>query len=229
MIKQKQMQGVDKRAFPRIVVELPVMVLGEIVGKMVNVSEGGICVEVSSPMALKENFLEVNFPGRNIMLNVEVKWCAKIKDEDKILCGADIFDADEDVLVFMRKYMITKQFKYVVAGVKDKNDRKNILRFAKYFRDYLFGLIEMRDKLKHKVGNYEEEILRQLTNMTNTVVTRGEDLKTAISDERLLNEVKNVFRDLVSSWAFNSQIVYRGFAKPKGYPGDYETLEIIYD
>lgn len=225
----KQMQGTDKRAFPRITVEPSVMVSGGVEGRLANVSEGGICVAASRSIPLKTCSLEIKFPGRDILLNAEIKWCSKIKDEDEFLCGADIFDADEKALAFMRKYMITKQFKYVVASVKNKNDRNHILKFAKHFRDYLFGLIDMREKMKDKKKNHEEEILRQVTEMTDAIVIKGEELKTAISDKKLLDEVKNVFRNLVSSWAFNSKIVYRGFEKPKGYPGDYETLEIIYD
>jgi SAM-dependent methyltransferase len=69
----------------------------------------------------------------------------------------------------------------------------------------------------------------QVSQASDRVVMKGEELKGELKNDRLLSEVKRVFRDIVSSWAFKSRIMYRGFSKPKGYPGDYETLEMIYD
>ncbi len=224
----KSIQGMDKRKFPRVEFDAPIFVSGEVVGELINLSEGGVCVMSPDSVKLERCSITIDFPGRNVPVNAEVKWREKLDSKDMALFGADMIDVDEKDLVFMRKYMITSQFKYVIGNISDSAKRKSVLGFARHFRDYLFDLTELRDSLKKGKAD-REEILSRVSAMTDDIVVRGEELKKELADEKLISEIKKVFRNLASSWAFNSRIVYRGFEKPKGYPGDFETLEIIYD
>jgi hypothetical protein len=44
-----------------------------------------------------------------------------------------------------------------------------------------------------------------------------------------MQKAKDSFRHLLGTWAYKSAIMKRGFDKPRGYPGDYKMLEIVYD
>jgi len=224
----KQIREIGNRAFPRISVNPTIKVSGEVEGVLINISEGGICIATFESMLLKKYSVNINFSGKNFSVPVEIIWCTKCEEGDEFLCGGRIFNVDKDTLTAMRRYMITKQFKYVVQDVKDRNKRRKVLKFAKDFRDYIFDLIDLRESVKRGILS-KEEIQKKVTKFSHSIVEEGEKLRVEINDEQLAQKIKESFRELVGAWVFKSKIMKRGLIKPKGYPGDYETLEIIYN
>ena len=221
--------GIDRRDFPRIEVNPPRQISGDISGELINLSERGIGFSTRQVFDPKEcNTLNIDFPSKNITVPVDIKWCRK-DDELGMVCGASLVDSDKEVDLLMRKFMITSQFKYVINGVKDKKNRHEVLGFAREFRNYIFDLVELNNKIENEGVHDKDEIFNVLSELNNSIVAKGENLKAAIKDTALIDKIKQVFRDLVSSWIFKSSGSYRCLEKPKGYPGDYETLEIIYD
>lgn len=65
--------------------------------------------------------------------------------------------------------------------------------------------------------------------LTDRLVAKGANLLKNIPNKTIKKKIKNYFRKTVGAWSYNSLIVKRAFEKPRGYPGDYLTLEIIYN
>lgn len=45
----------------------------------------------------------------------------------------------------------------------------------------------------------------------------------------MVKQIKQLFREVVGDLIYKSEVVSRAYQKPRGYPGDYKMLEIIYD
>ncbi len=221
--------GFDRRYFPRIDVAPPRKISGDISGELINVSEKGI--GFTTPEALVPDSCEINIdlPSGQITFPVDVRWVKKDESSQVNVCGASVKEADEEMDLIMRKFMITRQFKYVAGEVEDRAARHEVLKFAKDFRDYIFDLVELDNQIQKPGVKDKDATFKKLSDLNNDIVAKGESLKFKVDDADLIEKIKNVFRSLVSSWIFKSSSSYRCLEKPKGYPGDYETLELIYD
>ena len=220
--------GIDRRMYPRIEVKPNLKISGGLTGELVDISENGIGFAAAGKVGLERCEIRIDFPAETISLPVDVKWSSEKDNAGEVLGGALLVEPKKDVSLLMRKYMVTKQFRYLVEDIDDRDKRKVMLSFAKEFRDYIFALdVLNREILKHKRD--PEDIFGKLNNLNNDIVSKAEGLKGKISDPEVIGKIKDSFRSLVSSWIFKSPGSYRCLEKPKGYPGDYETLEIIYD
>jgi len=117
----------------------------------------------------------------------------------------------------------------------------------KHCENILNGIDENISLLKGPITNfYQKELLPYLTTLikiehskvneqelfdssTDEIAKNGYILEQSIKSKHIIKEIKKDFRNLVGRWAYQSEIVKRAFEKPKGYPGDYELLEIIYN
>ncbi|MBN2452745.1 MAG: class I SAM-dependent methyltransferase [Candidatus Omnitrophica bacterium] len=219
---------IDRRCTPRITANPPIGISGDMGAQLVNVNDGGICFSTEKSLALKTCYLTIDFPSEPVKIHIQIKWGKKSENNNEFLYGASLIDTDNKTLTIIRKYMISKQFKFVIKDIKNRLTRKHVLGFAKVFRDYLFKLIDLSVLLSERRIE-KEELQKKITILNNNIVTKGEKLREDINNKLIFNKIKHEFRLLVSCWAYKSQIMKRGFDKPRGYPGDYETLEVIYD
>jgi SAM-dependent methyltransferase len=65
--------------------------------------------------------------------------------------------------------------------------------------------------------------------LTNEIMQKAENLEKNLSQKVTIKRVKQNFRELVGGWIYKGLIVKRAYEKPRGYPGDYLTLENIYN
>ncbi len=54
-------------------------------------------------------------------------------------------------------------------------------------------------------------------------------LEPGIKNDILLPRLKQFFRDSIGGHLFKSRYFRRGYTKPKGYPGDYQIIEAMYN
>lgn len=94
---------------------------------------------------------------------------------------------------------------------------------AKY-TDYL-------KKFENKMGSsgldnlsYQNEI-----NQRTFQIVKSGDALSAQLPKVFLDELKDYFRKAILPWMGQSQIMKRALEKPRGYPGDYQMLEYIYN
>ncbi len=70
---------------------------------------------------------------------------------------------------------------------------------------------------------------QKLNKATKSIVEKGHSLVSSIENSKLAAQIKKEFRSLVSPWMLKSLIMKRALEKPRGYPGDYQMLEYIYN
>ncbi len=54
-------------------------------------------------------------------------------------------------------------------------------------------------------------------------------LEAKINNPAVMRDIKQRTRALLGSFYYQSMVAKRSLEKPKGYPGDYETLEMAYE
>ncbi len=92
-----------------------------------------------------------------------------------------------------------------------------------YHRDLSALFLEMDN------GNIDsDEITKRVTALTNSLLLKGNALE-GIVDSVGMKKIKQLFRELIGCWFYQSPIMKMGYEKPRGYSGDYDLFEIIYN
>lgn len=68
-----------------------------------------------------------------------------------------------------------------------------------------------------------------VTRATDAALAEGDKLEYALNNPDLIRKIKDTFRITGAPYGLQSDFVRHAFEKPGGYPGDYETLEFIYN
>ena len=73
------------------------------------------------------------------------------------------------------------------------------------------------------------EAQQAIDRTTDEILNKGNEIDETISDKRASKALKRVFRSQVYDWVYQSRIGQRTIQRPRGYPGDYKTIDIFYD
>ncbi len=110
----------------------------------------------------------------------------------------------------------------------DKNIRPQVEGFFnKDVRQYHQALSALFDETANRKIK-SEEIESRLTSLTNDLLLKGNALEGIVNPVGM-KKIKQLFRELTGCWFYQSPIMKMGYEKPRGYPGDYELFEIIYN
>lgn len=111
------------------------------------------------------------------------------------------------------------------GSIKEQNKQTLIAPITDFFHravaDFIAVLIDV------EAG--EETRLDFFKNTSYALVLKGHTLETKLNDAAITIKVKSCFRSLLGPWIYDSVVLKRAFEKPRGYPGDYQLLEIIYN
>jgi hypothetical protein len=78
-------------------------------------------------------------------------------------------------------------------------------------------------------GFNRDEAFKQVFDFNETIMKKGDELESSIDNRIVMKKIKKTFRELCGPWVYKSDIVKHALEKPRGYPGDYKLLEIIYN
>lgn len=110
----------------------------------------------------------------------------------------------------------------------NKNIRPQVERF---FNKEVKQYHEDLSALFHEMANGKiesQEVEKRLTTLTNDLLIKGNTLEGLV-DDISMKKIKQLFRELTGCWFYQSPIGKMSYEKPRGYPGDYELFEIIYN
>jgi len=124
---------------------------------------------------------------------------------------------------------LQNQITPVLDDVRDENTRKMIRDFWYHSVIPYFVKLDSIDQ-DIRTGKIEpatasEEVIRA----TDQTLEEGDRLESFLDDPALIRKIKDTFRLSGASYGLQSDFVRHAFEKPGGYPGDYETLEFIYN
>lgn len=220
----------EKRSYPRTKPSMQIDISNKISVNPIDLSEGGLSFnspeKISSPIiSMKIHFTEGNF---DLKANAHLIWKRDMED-NQFLYGVEFVDLTELQRSELRRELINTQIMDLLKQIKGDELRKQISNFfLKDVLGYINDLLRFAAELSHKKP-YSLDSQKEFDHLTTEILLKGHCLEELLSDKKIINKVKDNFRKLVGTWIYKSSIVKRGFEKPRGYPGDYKMLEIVYD
>jgi len=220
----------DKRRCPRFSKNLKVNISGGGICSTTDLCEDGLNLSTTEVISSPVISLTINFPDRNMNLNADVRLMWK-RDlvEGGSTYGVEFIDLDESQRVILRQELIKTQVAKFLDEVTDAGTRQNISDFfLKDVLGYITEISSLHLDVSDKSG-YSAELQKKFDRAMSQIVLKGYCLDELLGDKKIMQKVKEHFRHLVGTWIYKSIIVKRAFEKPRGYPGDYKMLEIVYD
>jgi extracellular factor (EF) 3-hydroxypalmitic acid methyl ester biosynthesis protein len=117
----------------------------------------------------------------------------------------------------------------IISSIAPEDKRPEILGFFnKNVAGYLSLIKSIEEELRqNKLPKQSTQ--QNLNKATKEIVENGYSLASSTNDRKLVNALKGGFRELIKPWMLKSLIMKRALEKPRGYPGDYQMLEYIYN
>ena len=100
--------------------------------------------------------------------------------------------------------------------------------FLKDVNAYVADLVNISQRLNDS-AQVDSDIKESFFKSTDSVLNKAQTLEKKLDSGIAIKKAKQAYRTIISPWIYQGKIVERAFAKPRGYPGDYFTLEQIYN
>lgn len=220
----------ERRAYPRVKINLRVNISKNISGNSVDLSEGGLSFILERNISPPVVSLQIHFSDgrKGFKTNAKLIWRRNFEGGSS-LYGVEFVTLNENQKVAIRKEVIRTKISGLLENIKKVEIKNHVSRFfSKDILNYMSEMVKLNSQLtKGDVYNLEPD--KKLERLTNQILLKGYYLELLLGERSVMERVKDNFRQLLGVWAYKSQIVKHAFDKPRGYPGDYKILEIIYD
>lgn len=125
---------------------------------------------------------------------------------------------------------IEQKINNIIETVEDRNLRKKIIVFLlNDTKIFSRKLVELNNKIEAQ-GFVSDEINKKYFLYASEILNKAEKLEKTVGERNLMKKIKNVFRKLLLDGpVYESSMVRRAYTKPKGYPGDYQIIELFYN
>ncbi len=240
-IRTRKRRNFDRRKSYRVGTSARVLFHGggeSRTGLLKDISDAGACVELDT--AQKTDFLykrmELPFFQDNI-INFEISWSKNGKYSGKSTneCVGVKFVG----LTHTEKILLQKRFllaDYVLLSYSKEITQKNLNSKEKQKIESFFmndlkvtleKLLDVETMIAEEVS--DKVIMQECRNVLDAFVKAGDKLNSLLDSKAMTKEIKQRSRALLGHFLFQSYNFKRGFEKPRGYPGDYKMLEMVYD
>lgn len=224
---------VERRWSPRITTKNLINLLPtSIEGEMLNISETGLCFECDGPALSGDISLSVNLSPVKLERLTDIS--AKVihhttVSTNRIRYGAQFSFSNGNHLAQIRKFVFENFARKATVAIDNEDLKKKAKRFfnddVKHYCENISALVQ---DISH--GKIESEVAEsRLTDLTDEILLKGNELEKLADNEVYMKKIKQVFREIAGCWFYKSPIVKMAYDKPRGYPGDYQLFEIIYD
>lgn len=223
------MKIAEKRAYPRITASFPVRITPDILGETVDISETGLGFVLEKPLLLSKATAKIELsPKESIDTEFKVIWNKHLVEKNGFRYGVCFIRLKEKDIDALRNILIQTSIEPFINDIKDAEKKQKTLTFwLKDFKKYMSDFDFLERDIKNKQISLPEGC-KKLKNMTDSILQKADELEVLLNDRVITKKIKATLRLLCGPWAYQGEIVKRAFKKPRGYPGDYELLEMIY-
>jgi len=220
----------EKRARPRIKANLKVDVSKNTSADSIDLSESGLSFVSSEIISSPTLSLQIHFPDEDFKFNAKAKlvWKRDLESGTS-LYGVEFVELDESRQEALRKELIKTQISGLLNEIKSAEVKDHIVNFfLKDILDYIKEIIKIASHISHQ-KEYSSELEKNFDHLNTQILLKGYCIEELLCDNKIMQKVKDNFRQLLGVWIYKSVIMKHAFEKPRGYPGDYKMLEIVYD
>ncbi len=235
-IRTRQRRNFDRRGSFRVGANaLALLTEGDVrvSGIVKDISESGACVEIKGIEKKEWQSFKLAVP---IMLdkkiNCVMKWSENINSHG--IYGLKFLDLDSDEKTDLRRRFLldeTLLMAHAASVVKKTDDLQIKQEIRGFFLIDLKMALESFIVIDKMVATNEDdrEINEKCRETLDKLAAAGDRLELSVNDASLTKAVKQRVRFLIGQFIYQSTVFRRGFEKPRGYPGDYMMLEIVYN
>jgi hypothetical protein len=222
----------NNRIYPRINKSFSVQVMPDAVGETIDISEAGLGMVLDKPLLSKKTNIKILLESKEIIeAEFKVIWNKQIAENNRITYGAYFTKLKEKDIGTLRKLIIMQHMVNVLKLI-DKNDTDTTEKLSEFFTNDLLGYIKYFEELRSSLSknlisiNDSYDVFKYIT---DKVLSRADKIELSIDKKVVMKKIKESFRSLCGLLVYRGKIVKRAFEKPRGYPGDYLTIEYVYD
>ncbi|MDP8212584.1 MAG: PilZ domain-containing protein [Candidatus Zapsychrus exili] len=221
--------SLNRRVVPRINVSLPIRFSPNVVAEIIDISESGMKILVEQSIASKAKCY-IEAPGnKNLKVNFKVLWSKKLVERQGVLHGVCFVKLEKNNMDALREVFLNESIDPIIKDICDKKIIKLIERFfLNDVKEYISNAESIVVGIK-RAKKVSKRNVDQLTKYTDEILMKADKLSKNLKNKLLIKKIKKCFRACAGYLAYRSNIVRRGYEKPRGYPGDYRMLEIVYN
>lgn len=205
-------------------------------GNLKDISDSGACLELKGLEEKELSNLEIDIPllyGKKI--RCELSWTKQINHNNGYdqygLKFIKITGSQQNELrksFLLNKTLLMAHAQELMKKTDDFQKRQAIKTFFLIdVKMAIENLIDIQSMIADE--NSDEKIEIKCRETLDGLVNVGDELESFLNNASLTKEIKHRVRDLIGHFIYQSTVFRRGFEKPRGYPGDYNMLEIVYD
>jgi len=226
-IKTKQK---ELRVSPRAVSSFPLNIPPYFLAQGVDISKAGLGFVSDKPLLLPKIKAEIEFaPGKKIETELKIMWGQQLAESGKFRYGAALIRLKEKDLGLFDQLVINAHTGKFLENIKDNNVRLKAAHFWQVdFPRYISDLRSMEIESQNLNPDYDGGFLNRFSDLNDNIIRIGAGVTQDLA-KPLVKEMKRLFRELAGSWFYRSEIILKGFKKQRGYPGDFEMMNFVYD
>lgn len=223
---------IEKRLSPRVAINFPIRLFPDVEANVIDISETGIRFDCKGPVLPEDILLLMDLSSlkfkQHTKISAKVVWHKPLL-EDRFQVGAHFSLLDKNHFSQIRDFIFDNFARKASAGIKDEDLKIKVEDFFnKHMRQYHENLsVLVQETQDKKIAS--EEIEKRVATLTNEILLKGEALEKIVDNNIYIKKIKQVFREIAGCWFYKSPIVKMAYDKPRGYPGDFELFEIIYN
>jgi len=177
---------------------------------------------------LKSEFSKIKIKVRddNITLDVKIIWVKNLSDGG-VQYGCAFSPGKNQGAI--RRLIISHEAQGETDDVVDFDKKRSLIKFWNIdFVRYINDLEQIFITAQTQT-NFDDEVFEQLKAANNEIVQKAEFICSQFTDKVFIRKFRHLFRLLGGHWFYSSDIMRKAFRKYRGYPGDFEMMEYIYN
>ena len=237
--------NIERREKARAEISIPIQLLinnppkdipSEITAQTLNISEGGLCFRTQN-LLTNNSKISINLKSQtsNLKIRAIIAWNNPVDEKRGFYHGTRFIKVEKGDINILREILyqdeefIEEQVKDILTKIEDKDMRSKVSSFFKNsVKNFIEDLITIQGGLRNEsISN--ETAQNKISEACDRVIKKCYNIENSINNKIIIKLIREKFRMMVGTWAYQSEIVRMAYERPRGYPGDYIMLETIYD
>ncbi len=204
-------------------------------GTLVNISDSGACIELPQSETRDVSVVQVGIPLlHNKIINCETAWSDTRRDTASVRFGIKFIGLNGNDKAHLRKRILLNE-QILLQHAEDVAQKADDVAQQQEIKT--FFLIDVRKALEHLIeidasvahSAHADELATRCKEALDQLAEAGDALDTVLDNPCITKDIKQRVRALLGHFLYQSQVFRRALEKPRGYPGDYQMLEMAYD
>jgi len=221
---------VKEEVYPRLKINFPIKIPPSFLTQGNDIGRFDLEAVLAKPRLLSKANVEIEVSAKtNIERIFKVIWTDKLLERKKFKYSGAFIRFKEKELDLLMDVLLKSSAEAITRDIKDEVLKKKISEFWQVdVKKFLNELNIFKNDVKDSENISEDRILH-IEQFGNKLVKKGDNLTKQINDKKVIRKIKETFRHLGGDWFYQSEIMRKGFKKIRGYPGDFEMMNFVYN